>query len=266
MTDPGARHAPADRGTSPGLGSYDPAAHRRRGGSLLRASTSMTLLALLRSWLPLIGPLVAGVVGGREAGTPPRALGVAILPAVPWPSSSAGCSPRSTSPTSGDRRGRGVHRHGRVAGTDAGRRLVRRVDGHGRCQADGHHLVSLTPDGTQHLALRSVVRARTDLVETRGRGATSCAPPPCPAPGRSAPPVPAEGDDRRGQRRRSGGADPAATLSRSALRLPVPRPSLAVTLRGGAGQSETGDVHDRRSSWNDWLHCAVRRGYSPSWR
>jgi transposase len=32
---------------------------------------------------------------------------------------------------------------------------------------DGHRLVSLTPDSAQTLALRSAVRARTDLVETR---------------------------------------------------------------------------------------------------
>ena len=34
-------------------------------------------------------------------------------------------------------------------------------------RTDSHRLVSLTPDSAQTLALRSVVRARTDLVQTR---------------------------------------------------------------------------------------------------
>jgi hypothetical protein len=42
----------------------------------------MTVLALLLSWLPLVGPAIAGWVGGREAGTAGRAVGVALLPAV----------------------------------------------------------------------------------------------------------------------------------------------------------------------------------------
>lgn len=52
------------------------------GGSLLRAGTLMAVLAILLSWLPLLGPLVAGGIGGREAGTPTRAIAVALLPAV----------------------------------------------------------------------------------------------------------------------------------------------------------------------------------------
>lgn len=60
----------------------DTAPRKGTGGSLLRAGGLMALLALLLSWLPLIGPLIAGVVGGREARTPSRALLVAVLPAV----------------------------------------------------------------------------------------------------------------------------------------------------------------------------------------
>lgn len=52
------------------------------GGSMLRAGALMAVLAVLLSWLPLIGPWIAGAVGGREAGTPSSALTVALLPAV----------------------------------------------------------------------------------------------------------------------------------------------------------------------------------------
>lgn len=42
----------------------------------------MTVLSLLLSWLPVLGPLVAGFVGGRKAGGVGRAVLAAILPAV----------------------------------------------------------------------------------------------------------------------------------------------------------------------------------------
>lgn len=49
---------------------------------MLKASAVMAVTGVLLSWLPVIGPLLAGFLGGREAGTPPRALGAAVIPAV----------------------------------------------------------------------------------------------------------------------------------------------------------------------------------------
>jgi hypothetical protein len=51
-------------------------------GSLMRASTIMMVGSFLLSWIPVLGPLAAGVLGGREAGTPVRAVGVAVVPAL----------------------------------------------------------------------------------------------------------------------------------------------------------------------------------------
>lgn len=42
----------------------------------------MLILAVGLSWLPILGPLVAGFVGGRMIGEEKRALGVALVPAV----------------------------------------------------------------------------------------------------------------------------------------------------------------------------------------
>jgi hypothetical protein len=42
----------------------------------------MLILAILLSWVPILGPLVAGFVGGRMIGDEKRALGVALIPAV----------------------------------------------------------------------------------------------------------------------------------------------------------------------------------------
>ncbi len=42
----------------------------------------MFLLSILLFWLPIIGPLVAGFVGGRKAGTLGNAILAVFLPAV----------------------------------------------------------------------------------------------------------------------------------------------------------------------------------------
>ena len=42
----------------------------------------MMILAVGLSWLPILGPLIAGFVGGRMIGEEKRALGVALIPAV----------------------------------------------------------------------------------------------------------------------------------------------------------------------------------------
>jgi hypothetical protein len=42
----------------------------------------MAVISLVLFWLPLLGPLLAGFVGGRTAGTPGRGFMAAILPAI----------------------------------------------------------------------------------------------------------------------------------------------------------------------------------------
>lgn len=51
-------------------------------GSLVMAIIWMAVISLLLFWLPLIGPLLAGFVGGRTAGSAGRGLLAAILPAA----------------------------------------------------------------------------------------------------------------------------------------------------------------------------------------
>lgn len=51
-------------------------------GSAGQAAVWMMILAVLLSWLPLIGPLIAGFVGGRMAGDKNKALAIALVPAV----------------------------------------------------------------------------------------------------------------------------------------------------------------------------------------
>ena len=54
----------------------------RPPGSLNAAMNWMGCLALLLFWLPLFGPLLAGLVGGAKAGTVKRAVVAVFLPAV----------------------------------------------------------------------------------------------------------------------------------------------------------------------------------------
>lgn len=49
-------------------------------GSLVMAMIWMAVLSLLLFWLPLLGPLLAGFVGGRTAGSASQGLLAAILP------------------------------------------------------------------------------------------------------------------------------------------------------------------------------------------
>ncbi|MBS63943.1 hypothetical protein [Salinisphaera sp.] len=51
-------------------------------GSLVMAMIWMAVLSLLLFWLPLLGPLIAGFVGGRTAGSAGRGLLAAVLPAA----------------------------------------------------------------------------------------------------------------------------------------------------------------------------------------
>jgi hypothetical protein len=54
----------------------------QRSPSLFAAAGVMLALSLLLFWLPILGPLIAGVIGGRMAGTVGRALALAVLPAI----------------------------------------------------------------------------------------------------------------------------------------------------------------------------------------
>ena len=57
-------------------------------GSIVMAMIWMAVISLLLFWLPLIGPLLAGFIGGRRAGRAGRGLLAAVLPAAPPRSSS----------------------------------------------------------------------------------------------------------------------------------------------------------------------------------
>jgi hypothetical protein len=57
-------------------------ATRARRGSLYRGMNWMGGLSLLLFWLPVFGPLIAGLVGGWKAGDLRRALLAVFLPAI----------------------------------------------------------------------------------------------------------------------------------------------------------------------------------------
>lgn len=50
-------------------------------GSVLSGMLWMIFLSLILFWLPVLGPLIAGIVGGRKAGGVIRALVACVLPA-----------------------------------------------------------------------------------------------------------------------------------------------------------------------------------------
>lgn len=52
------------------------------GGEPVKGGLVMFGLALLLSWIPLLGPFVGGVVGGRIIGDTGRAVGISILPSI----------------------------------------------------------------------------------------------------------------------------------------------------------------------------------------
>jgi hypothetical protein len=51
-------------------------------GSILGAIIWMFIISLLLFWLPVIGPLVAGIVGGKKAGGIGSALLAVLLPGI----------------------------------------------------------------------------------------------------------------------------------------------------------------------------------------
>jgi hypothetical protein len=53
-----------------------------RRGSIPRAMAWMIGLSAVLFWMPFLGGLIAGFVGGQKAGSPGRAVAAAILPGV----------------------------------------------------------------------------------------------------------------------------------------------------------------------------------------
>lgn len=51
-------------------------------GSILMGAVWMAVISILLFWLPFVGPLIAGVVGGKRAGGVGAALVAAFLPSV----------------------------------------------------------------------------------------------------------------------------------------------------------------------------------------
>ncbi len=54
----------------------------RPRGSLASAVNWMGGLSLLLFWMPVLGPLIAGVVGGMKAGSVGRAIAAVFVPAI----------------------------------------------------------------------------------------------------------------------------------------------------------------------------------------
>lgn len=51
-------------------------------GSVLKAALYMGVISLLLIWLPIVGPVVAGVVGGKAARTVGKALLASVIPSI----------------------------------------------------------------------------------------------------------------------------------------------------------------------------------------
>ena len=51
-------------------------------GSIVLGALWMLVISVLLFWLPVVGPLIAGVVGGKTAGSVGRAIAAVFLPAI----------------------------------------------------------------------------------------------------------------------------------------------------------------------------------------
>jgi len=51
-------------------------------GSVIKAAFYMSVISLLLIWLPIVGPVLAGIVGGRAARTVGRALLASVVPSI----------------------------------------------------------------------------------------------------------------------------------------------------------------------------------------
>lgn len=54
----------------------------KKQSSIVAAMLWMIVISILLFWLPLIGPFLGGVVGGRKAGSVKRGLAACFLPAL----------------------------------------------------------------------------------------------------------------------------------------------------------------------------------------
>ena len=54
----------------------------KSGGSILLGMIWMFVISVLLIWLPGLGPLIAGIVGGKVAGSVGNGLMAALLPGV----------------------------------------------------------------------------------------------------------------------------------------------------------------------------------------
>ncbi len=57
-------------------------AAQRQRGSILAGFLWMLVVSILLFWLPILGPFIAGVVGGRVAGSASNGFVAAILPTL----------------------------------------------------------------------------------------------------------------------------------------------------------------------------------------
>jgi hypothetical protein len=64
------------------ISAWDTDEMAERPGSVGRAILWMFVLSVLLFWLPILGPLIAGFVGGRKAGGVGNAIVAVILPGV----------------------------------------------------------------------------------------------------------------------------------------------------------------------------------------
>ena len=55
---------------------------KEKKGSITAAIIWMIIISILLFWLPVLGPLIAGIVGGKKAGGVGAAIAAVILPAI----------------------------------------------------------------------------------------------------------------------------------------------------------------------------------------
>jgi hypothetical protein len=56
--------------------------NEQKRGSILAGLFWMLIISILLFWLPSVGPLIAGIVGGKKAGGVGNAIIAALLPAI----------------------------------------------------------------------------------------------------------------------------------------------------------------------------------------
>jgi hypothetical protein len=77
MADDRTTSSPGTPGPTRGTPAKPPAT-----GSIARAAIWMLVLSVLLFWLPILGMFIAGLVGGRKAGSVGKAIVAAILPGL----------------------------------------------------------------------------------------------------------------------------------------------------------------------------------------